>query len=84
MNTVQFNWENYSSTVIPDAAPQWQTDEMKQAFYSGAFTMLTMMIGISTDPSISDGAKEAIMESLDTELVSYMHDRLLEHQNAEA
>lgn len=48
-NTIQQEWEGFSASVLPKNAPQIQRDEMRQAFFAGAWTVVCQTIRIGED-----------------------------------
>lgn len=48
-NTIQEEWEGFAASVLPANASQIQRDEMRMAFFSGAWTVVCQTIRIGTD-----------------------------------
>jgi len=62
MNTIQSGWESFSNLVIPNVS-KIQHDEMKKAFYAGAWEVVTIMMGIS-EKEVSEDAGAMVFQSL--------------------
>jgi hypothetical protein len=68
---VEKQWLEFERTVMPKNAPPIQRQEMKRAFYSGAFMLLQhLKHGIEEDTTDDEGVD--ILESIEQECVDFM------------
>jgi hypothetical protein len=52
--TVKAMWEGFEKDVIPDDAPLVQVQEMRRAFYAGAWAMLVGCKSVGNDDVTED------------------------------
>ena len=62
-NTIQAEWDSFSSQVIPNEAPETQKEEMKLAFYAGVHAILSIMANME-QANFSEEAGGAVLNSL--------------------
>lgn len=67
MNTIQTQWEKFSSLVVPKDASPVQKQEMRRAFYAGAEAMSKILFAIG-DQSLSEDAGAQILEGCQDEI----------------
>ncbi|MEH2029827.1 MAG: hypothetical protein V7K67_09145 [Nostoc sp.] len=71
MNTLEQEWLNYASKVLPKGCPPVQKQETRRAYYAGIWTLLQMVKELGDDEvSEEQGAQE--LEKLEEECVSFM------------
>lgn len=66
METFAQMWESFRDKVIPPTAPQIQVDEMRRAFYAGAWVTLTAVQRIGEN-DITEDAGIVYLEALKKE-----------------
>jgi hypothetical protein len=66
LNTIQEQWEQFSTLVIPKNAPDIQKQEMRRAFYAGVQATLRIQFEIGNS-SITEVAGVAMLEGLHEE-----------------
>lgn len=66
MNTIQEQWAQFRTLVVPKNAPPVQVSEMRMAFYAGVEAMLRIQFAISDD-SISEDSGVAMLEGIHDE-----------------
>jgi hypothetical protein len=71
VNTLSEKWEYFKRDCIPKNAGAIQLREMKIAFYAGAFSFLQMQKNIIGDPTTSEDASLALLESWSSEIQDY-------------
>lgn len=49
MKTIEQEWQNFSSEVIPEGAPDYQFDDMKLAFIAGFACCHFRMLSVADD-----------------------------------
>ena len=54
MKTLQEAWSEFAAGIIPPNAPPMQREEMKKAFYGGAWIILSMMLNEIGPESVSE------------------------------
>lgn len=64
------SWESFVRAVMPRNAPAVQRQEMRRAFYAGAWAMLCAFREIGED-SVSEDEGVAVMERLKTEVETF-------------
>lgn len=57
MNTIDDTWRSFAENVIHVDAPQIQRNEMKKAFYAGAYAVLCITCGPLTDADEDDAVR---------------------------
>lgn len=67
MNTLQSQYESYSTFVMPKTASETQRIETKRAFYAGAMACFQLQQGIAAG-NISDDAAVQMLEGMHDEL----------------
>ncbi len=66
MNTIQEKFKGYADKVIPKGASYIQRKETEQAFYSGAFSMMNIMLDVSEyDEETACKMLDTIKEEID-------------------
>jgi hypothetical protein len=75
MNTIAEKWESFQSEIIPKNAEKIQLREMKLAFYAGAFSMMEMQKEVIGNPSLSEDAGIALLQSWLDEMQLYFKQR---------
>ena len=70
MNTIQSEWEGFSSKVMHTDAPKRQRIEMRRSFYAGARSMLVILKEMA-DAGFSEEAAEAVLCGLDEESAAF-------------
>jgi len=80
--TIEESWAGYADKVIPKNASDFQNKELKQAFFGGAITVLTIMAEVSHNPDLSDEAAAAILGGLMAESRSF-RDQVLSKSDSE-
>jgi hypothetical protein len=63
-------WESFVKNVMPAAAPAIQHQEMRRAFYAGAYSMLVLVTEAAPD-SISEDEGVALLEGLAQECAAF-------------
>lgn len=67
-------WTSYEAAVIPLGAPAVQIQESRRAFYSGAWSLLCLIMGqVSAGDEVTE-ADEQMMTELDAELRAFTAD----------
>lgn len=56
MRTVQAEWEEFERRVMPRGAPPVQRNEMRRAFFAGAYGMLSMSAALGNADVPEDDA----------------------------
>jgi hypothetical protein len=56
LKTVAENWDQFKRQTIPKNAPELQIEEMKKAFYSGAFSIMHMQRDLAEKYADDDDA----------------------------
>lgn len=69
MNTLQDQWEKFSTLVVPKDAPPIQKIEMKRSFYAGAHAYFHLIAGDLCD--VSDDAGVAMIEGWRQEIETF-------------
>ena len=69
-NTVQDQWESFAATVIhPDAGPN-QRDQMRLAFFAGAWAMFSMLTDVG-ETDVTEDQGLAVIEALRLECIAF-------------
>lgn len=71
MKTMQREWEDFWSSVAPKDAPAVQRQEMRRAFYAGAWMLLTACASL-VDEDISEDASVEQIEKWKAEIVEIL------------
>lgn len=81
-NTMEREWQEFRAKVVPPTAPAIQHEEMRLAFFAGAFTTLniTMMV---TDSGAPDSVAEIAIDVLFTEITTRMEQLIKEKKKKE-
>ena len=70
MKTVKSEWESFEAAVMPRGAGIVQRQEMRRAFYAGAWSMLCAVRGIGDD-SVSEEQGIETLEAMRRELEAF-------------
>ena len=70
MNTIQASFNEYKQHVMPKSAGRIQIEETEQAFYSGAFIAMELLISVS-DKYSEDQAMH-IFEGISDEIKNFL------------
>jgi hypothetical protein len=76
LQTVESAWESFAAGVVPKDAPSVQRQEMRRAFYAGAWWFLTGPMESIGHPAISDEESLHYLERLRKELLQFVEDML--------
>ena len=71
MSTNMMNelWTTFADLVLPDDAPQIQRQEMRRAFYAGAWGMFNFLMGLE---GLSEREREMIAQRVRGECQDFM------------
>jgi hypothetical protein len=69
---VMDGWESFKAAVMPPDAPPVQIQEMRRAFFAGAWLLLTEMRAYMTD-DVSEEQGVAFLEGLKSEMERFQH-----------
>lgn len=67
-------WASFRDRVIPKDAGPVQLQEMRRAFYAGAWALHTSMNAIALNPEVKDCTATILMESLTVEMEQFQAD----------
>jgi hypothetical protein len=71
MKTLEQEWLNYSSRILPKGCSPVQRQETRRAYYAGIWTLLQMVKEIGDDEVSEDqGVQE--LEKLENECINFM------------
>lgn len=71
MNTLEQEWLNYASRILPKGCSPVQRQETRRAYYAGIWTLLQMVKAIGDDEASEEqGVQE--LEKLENECISFM------------
>lgn len=73
MNTIQEQWQSFNRNVIPRSAGNAQRSEMELAFYSGADSVLRILLILSAKDITEQAAAQAV-EGLHIECRQFARD----------
>jgi hypothetical protein len=73
MNTIQEKWESFKILVIPNDAPRIQIKEMRNAFFAGAISVISITDAIS-EVNVSEDAGVAMLEGLHDECRRFVNE----------
>lgn len=71
MNTLKDDWESFDSQVIPDDAGTTQRQEMRRAFYAGAWSMLCAVERLGNE-AVSEEQGVVALEKLKAECQAFV------------
>jgi hypothetical protein len=67
-------WASFRDRVIPKDAGPIQLQEMRRAFYAGAWALHTSMNAIALNPALPNDTATHLMESLAVEMEQFQAD----------
>jgi hypothetical protein len=67
-------WESFRARVIPKDAGPVQLQEMRRAFYAGAWALHTSMNAIALNPEVPEDTATQLLESLVVEMEQFQAD----------
>lgn len=70
MAKLQEQWQSFDQAIIPKNAPPIQRQEMRRAFYAGAFAMLNISKQLG-DEDIDMDAGVAVLEGVEQEIQQF-------------
>lgn len=70
LTTIQQEWEAFEKTVLPANAPVVQRTEMRMAFFSGAWLIITRIDRLA-EPDISEEDACQELDSLKRQIVGF-------------
>ncbi|WP_088893147.1 hypothetical protein [Leptolyngbya ohadii] len=69
--TIRQKWQQFERSVMPIDASPIQKQEMRRAFYAGAFALLDIVAQIGSDESISEEAGALLLDKIEAELKAF-------------
>lgn len=71
MNTLDQEWLEYASKVLPKGCSLVQKQETRRAYYAGIWTLLQMVKGLG-DEAVSEEQAAQELEKLENECISFI------------